>query len=82
MAHPAEMPTAVSRRVTSEALPQLIQVFPLPVVADGVTPVLRKCDAPAKAPPLEQINFLDHVVAGQPRDPRPAFFSFKQAGLL
>jgi hypothetical protein len=30
MAHTAEMPTAVSRRVTSETLAQLIQVFPLP----------------------------------------------------
>src|SRR5580704_10069079 len=40
-AHPAEMPTAVSPRVSSETLAQLIQVFPLPIFANDLTPILR-----------------------------------------
>jgi DNA repair protein RadC len=29
-----------------------------------------------------QINMLDHVIAGQPFDGRPSYFSFKEAGIL
>ena len=47
-AHPAEMPTAVSPRVSSETLAQLIQVFPLPIFANDLTPMSRKRDALAK----------------------------------
>jgi len=29
-----------------------------------------------------QINILDHVIVGQSFDDRPAYFSFKEAGMI
>ena len=29
-----------------------------------------------------EINFLDHVIVGQPMEGRPSYFSFQEAGLL
>jgi DNA repair protein RadC len=36
----------------------------------------------AEAARILQINFLDHVIVGQPFDGQPGYFSFKEAGIL
>jgi len=36
----------------------------------------------AEAARILQINFLDHVIVGQPMGDRQGYFSFKEAGIL
>ena len=79
MAHPRE----IFKEVVVHSAPSFILVHnhpsgdPTPSEADR-----RLTHRIRQAAEIMMINFMDHVIIGLPRGNRPAYFSFKQMGML